>query len=71
MSSVYPGVVTVVASSDGEVTFYGLEHPSFRFTNTDRPVPLLALGLSAARLDYLRDNVRSLLSVRESDGAPC
>ncbi|KAH3804626.1 hypothetical protein DPMN_132915, partial [Dreissena polymorpha] len=61
MSSATHGVVMVKTSSDGEETsFCLLKNKFFRFTNTDRQVPILAAGLSAAR----RDNVRSILSAR-------
>ncbi|KAH3891160.1 hypothetical protein DPMN_015249 [Dreissena polymorpha] len=65
MSSAYPGVVMAKTCSDGEKTSLCLlKNPVFLFTNTDRSVKLLAPGLSAARRDYLRDNVRHLLSAR-------
>ncbi|KAH3769052.1 hypothetical protein DPMN_170299 [Dreissena polymorpha] len=62
----------VNACSDGEETsFCLLKNECFRFTNTDRPVPILAAGLSAVRRGYLRDNVRSILSARGREGFPC
>ncbi|KAH3808983.1 hypothetical protein DPMN_137345 [Dreissena polymorpha] len=57
---------------DGEETSLCLlKNTGFLFTNTDRPVQLLAPGLSAARRDYFRDNVRPLLSSRGQEGFAC
>ncbi|KAH3784695.1 hypothetical protein DPMN_162659 [Dreissena polymorpha] len=72
MSSATHGVVMVKTCSDGEETsFCLLKNECFHLTNTDRLVPTLAAGLSAARRDYLRDNVRSILSARGREGFPC
>ncbi|KAH3806823.1 hypothetical protein DPMN_135151 [Dreissena polymorpha] len=72
MSSADPGVVMAKTCSDGEETSLCLlKNPGFLFTNTDRPVQLLAPGLSGARRDYLRDNVRPLLSARGQEGFAC
>ncbi|KAH3783967.1 hypothetical protein DPMN_161917 [Dreissena polymorpha] len=61
----------VKTCGDGEdYSFCLLKNECFRFTNTDRPVPILAAGLSAARA-YLRDKVRSILSARCREGFPC
>ncbi|KAH3807036.1 hypothetical protein DPMN_135368 [Dreissena polymorpha] len=46
-----------------------IEEPRFPLPN--RPVQLLAHGLSAARRDYLRDYVRRLLSARGQEGFAC
>ncbi|KAH3814112.1 hypothetical protein DPMN_142601 [Dreissena polymorpha] len=69
MSSADPGVVMAKTCSDGEEAFSCLL--CFLFTNTVRPVQLLAPGLSAARRDYLRDNVRTLLSARAQERFAC
>ncbi|KAH3714849.1 hypothetical protein DPMN_057551 [Dreissena polymorpha] len=71
MSSADPGVVMAKTCSDGEETFVFLKNQGFLFTNTDRPVQLLAPGLSAARRDYLHYNVRPLLSARGQEGFAC
>ncbi|KAH3822839.1 hypothetical protein DPMN_124631 [Dreissena polymorpha] len=66
--SATPGLVMVKTCSDCEETsFCLLKNECFRFTNTDRLIPILAAGLSAAR----RDNVRSILSARGREGFPC
>ncbi|KAH3729918.1 hypothetical protein DPMN_055896 [Dreissena polymorpha] len=58
--------------SDGEETCLCLlKNPGFLFTNTDRPVQLLAPGLFAARRDYFRDNVRPQVSARGQEGFAC
>ncbi|KAH3712562.1 hypothetical protein DPMN_072312 [Dreissena polymorpha] len=69
MSSADPGVVMAKTSSDGEETSLCLL--CLLFTNTDRSVQLLTPRLSAALRDYLRDNVRTLLSARGQDGFAC
>ncbi|KAH3815129.1 hypothetical protein DPMN_143650 [Dreissena polymorpha] len=59
--------------SDGEETSVFIEEPRFPL-HEHRPsncAQLLAPGLSAARRDYLRDNVRPLLSARGHEGFAC
>ncbi|KAH3897467.1 hypothetical protein DPMN_021655 [Dreissena polymorpha] len=72
MSSATPGIIIEETCSDGEEkSFLFAEERMFPLFDTDRPVPILAAGLSAARRDYLRDNVRCILSARGREGFPC